>query len=169
MSCFDFVYNIDWDLLSKIGNVITALIAFAALYISNKSVQKNMLVSDKNINLSIQQSIFKIIIDKAKDCNNLWINEPIIEKENKYSPHFLVATELIVAIDVIDKACHLFANNSDIINNSQNDYFELYWLQLQPDVRGWVQDILPQISGNFNEVYRNQIKKINNKFSRYFS
>ncbi len=156
---------VDWELISKYSTIITSLLA---LVISFIALSRNTKFSNKNITLSIQQAIFKMVMEKAKDCNLAWVNEPINEKENKLSPHFSIATELIIAIEVIDKAFYLFGKNQASLNEFKKDYYSLYWKQLAPDVRGWVMETTPKIQNDYNDVFVNQIDKIQTTFKDFF-
>jgi len=157
--------TIDWDILSKLA---TILISVLALFVSISAMNRNTRFSNKNISLSVQQAIFKIVAEKAHDCNNVWINEPENELKSKDSPHFLVTTELIISIEVINTALILFDKQSDLIGESRSKHFEIFWKQLIPDVRGWVQNVTPIIQKNHNEVFFNQIETIHKNLSPFF-
>lgn len=157
--------TIDWDILSKLA---TILVSVLALIVSISAMKRNTKSYHKNISLSIQQAIFKIIAEKARDCNSVWINEPENELKSKDSPHFLVTTELIISIEVINTALLLFDKQSDLIGEFKTRYFELLWKQLTPDVRGWVQNVTPVIQKKHNDVFSKQIETIHNHFSSFF-
>lgn len=107
-------------------------------------------------------------MEKAKDCNAAWDKEPQFEKDSKNSPHFLIATELIIAIDVIEKAINLFGKNDLSVAPERVEYLGLYWKQLSPNVRGWVINVTPVIQNDHNKVFTDQISRIHDCFSAFF-
>ncbi|MCC8424217.1 hypothetical protein [Mucilaginibacter sp. UR6-11] len=157
--------TIDWDILAKFATLLTSLIA---IYISIVALKRNTRLSTKNINLSIQQAIFKIVAEKARDCNNVWKNEPEFELKSKDSPHFLVITELVISIEIINNAFLLFDKNSEVIEEFKDTYFSLLWKQLIPDIRGWVQNVTPTIKANHNDKFLKQVATVHENFSKYF-
>jgi hypothetical protein len=153
--------SIDWSAIASIFTaIISIIVAITALYRSSK-------YSEKNINLSIQQALFKMVQEKAKDCNTAWDNEPQNEM-NDTSPHFLITTEIIIAIEVFDKAFELFGKNYKSLKYEKKDYYYLYWKQLKPDVRGWAKERTQEIAKRFNDVYKQQINTIHSTFGEYF-
>lgn len=143
-----------------------ALLSIIALIISIR-------FSKRNIRLNIQQAIFKIVSDKAKDCNNVW-NSPLELKEPANSPHFNVMTELIISKEVIDKSFHLFGKNQSSIKKFKNDYYYLLYKQLTPNLRGWLRkspEIADRLKKEFNEpnlYFDRQTMDIFSVLERYF-
>jgi hypothetical protein len=157
--------NIDWDLIVKFAPIVISL---GAMVVSIWALYRNIEFSTKNINLSIQQAIFKIVAEKARDCNNVWKTEPEFELNSDDSPHFLVITELVISIEVINNAFFLFDKNSEVIEEFKDTYFKLLWTQLIPDLRGWVKKVTPVIKTNHNDVFLTQVETVLETFSKYF-
>jgi hypothetical protein len=146
---------------------VIPILAFAVSIFALLSNRSN---SKKNIQLAIQQVIFKTVAEKAKDCNNLWETEPENEKQNPNSPHFKVVSELIITTEVIEKSFELFGNNDESIEIYKSDYYWLCWKQLRTDLRGFVRKA-PQIAIGLNPpnaIYTNQIADLHLKFQNHF-
>ena len=161
MICCNSANTIDWG---AIGSTITAVVA---IVISIIALKRNTKLAKQNTQLSIRQSVFNLVKDKAHDCNIAWEDEPPFEM-NDTSPHFLVATEIIVALDLIEKAFELFGENDNTLATYKSTYHYLYWKQLKPDIRGWVMHRTLEIAKRFGDVYNNQINRIHFSFKDYF-
>lgn len=160
----EYYTSIDWESVARISTIATSVLA---IIVSIIALNRNTKFSNKNITLSIQQAVFKMVIDKAKDCNSVWLNEPKDEM-NGTSPHFLIITEFIVAIDIINKAFELFGKNLNV-SEFKKTYYYLYWKQLLPDIRGFVMERAKEIAKRVNDdVYTNQINSIHSTFSDFF-
>jgi hypothetical protein len=134
---------------------LTSFVPILAFILSIVALYFSITFSRKNIQLSIQQVIFKTVSEKAKDCNTLWENEPANEMQNPNSPHFKVMSELIITTEIIDKSFDLFGKNSNRIKVFKDDYYYLFWKQLRTDLRGWIRRT-PQIAEGLNNVYYSQ-------------
>jgi len=148
----------DWNNITAIVAVVVSVIA---ILVSSKT-------SRKNIPLSIQQAIFKTVLEKAKDCNALWEMEPQNELDNESSPHFKVMSELIISKEMIDKSVTLFAENYKSIMKYEDDYYFLFWKQLRTDLRGWIRrtpTIAQQLGDNY---YTDQVTDLHQKFKNHF-
>ena len=156
--------SVDWESIARICTIATSVLAIVISFIA---LNRNTTFSNKNITLSIQQAIFKMVIDKAKDCNSAWLNEPENEM-NDTSPHFLIVTEFLVAIDIMNKAFELFGKNLDV-SEFKKAYYYLYWKQLLPDIRGFVMERTLTIAKRVNSnVYSAQVSTIHSTFSEFF-
>lgn len=151
--------NLNWGLITSIVAVIVSIIALLI----------NRIIAQKNIRLTIQQAIFKIVIDKAKECNVLWESEPEYGKQNYNSPHFKVISELIITIEIIDRSFSLFKKNYKAIKKEhEDDFYYLFWKQLRTDLRGWIRQT-PAIAQKLgDQYYSNQVIDIFNKFEKHF-
>lgn len=161
--------SLDWTFLTSIFTSITALVS---IFVSIVALKKSSEYSRRNINTSIQQSVFKMVQEKAKECNKAWDNEPEHEMNDK-SPHFLIATEIIVAIDLIEKAFDLFSKNDSSLQDNKSIYFYLYWKQLKPDIRGWIMNrtmiISKEMEKMFNDdTFTRQVITMHKTFGEYF-
>jgi hypothetical protein len=146
------------------------IVPFLAISISIIALIISVKFSNKNIHLSIQHALMKIVSDKSRDCNKVWINEPETEK-NDNSPHFLVVTELIITTEIVNKSFDLFSKNYRAIRDYEEYYYYIFWKQLTPDIRGWVKKTCNE-KGNLenmgNDIYTNQIKTLSDTFKQYF-
>jgi hypothetical protein len=153
--------SFDW---SKLAPVVTAtisiIISIVALWRSSRS-------SRKTTSLSVQQAMFKMVQEKSKDCNIAWINEPENE-QNEISPHFAVITEVIISLEVINRAFQLFDGNYKSLEDQKGDYYYLYWKQLRPAIRGWIMNQVKKASEFDDRVYKDQLNTINTSFGKYF-
>ena len=121
----------------------------------------------RNIRLSIQQAIFKIVSEKAKDCNMLWENEPESEQNDK-SPHYKVVSELVISKEVIEKSFDLFEKNYKAITKLQEDYYYLLWKQLRTDLRQFIRNA-PIIANQIGDKYFiKQITDLHLIFKKHF-
>ena len=117
-----------------------------------------------NIRLRIQETLFKIVNDKARDSNNVWTNEPENERHDN-SPHFKVVTELIITHEIVHRALSIFGK----WHFGADDYYYLFWKQLSPDVRGWVMNRSKIVAQTVNnKTYTNQIETIHKVFQKHF-
>lgn len=147
---------------------MTLVLSIVAIIVSITALYYNRLFAKKNIQLSIQQVIFKTVSEKARDCNSLWENEPEIEKNNPDSPHFKIMSELIITTEIIDKSFELFGRNDGTIDVYKGDYYYLFWKQLRTDLRGWVRRT-PQIAEQqSNQYYSEQVSCLFSKVDAYF-
>ena len=144
-----------------------AILSIIAIVISIVSLYINYTFSIKNLRNSTQQSIFKTISEKAKECNFLWEKEPENEK-NDTSPHFKISTEIKITIEIVEKSFYIFEKNYKNIRDYENDFYYLFWKQLNPDIRGWIKERSLSISKRFDKVYTDQIKSIHEKFEDFF-
>lgn len=141
--------------------ILAFILSIIALYFSIN-------FSRKNIQLSIQQVIFKTVSEKTKDCNTLWENEPANEIQNLNSPHFKIMSELIITTEIIEKSLDLFGKNSSTIKIFRDDYYYLFWKQLRTDLRDWIRRT-PQIAEGLNNVYYSQqVEDLHAKFHKHF-
>ena len=124
--------------------------------------------SKKNIQLSIQQAIFKTVSDKAKECNVLWENEPESEKQKSNPTHFKIMSELIITTEIIEKSFVLFGKNDKSINTFKDDYYYLLWKQLRTDLRGWIRTTRDVAEKENNSYYSKQVADLHNKVEKYF-
>jgi hypothetical protein len=155
---------IDYKLIIAILAVIVSLIAlyFSVIYFS------------RNIRSSIQQSIFKTVSEKAKDCNLVWISEPKPGEGENESPHYKVMTELVISREVIDKAFDIFGYNQHSIIKFKNDYYYLLYKQLDPRLRDWFKrtpEIADRLESEFGEpqlYYKAQIADMFAAFKKHF-
>jgi len=147
--------------LSSFVPILAFILSLVALYFS-------ITFSKRNIQLSIQQVIFKTVSEKAKDCNMLWENEPVLEQQNENSPHFKIMSELILTIEILEKSLGLFGKNNSSIGLYKKDFYYLFWKQLRTDLRGWVRRT-PQIAIQVNDpIYSQQVTNLHNKFESHF-
>lgn len=144
-----------------------SILAIIAIAISIISLCLNYNFSIKNIRNSTQQSIFKTISEKAKECNDLWDKEPENERSNS-SPHFKISTEIMITIEIIERSFRLFEKNYKDIRKFEQDFYYLFWKQLTPDIRGWIKERAINNSQNFDQIYIDQIKSIYDKFNEHF-
>lgn len=148
--------------------IIQLIISLAALTLSTIIILISVETAKKNVRLSIQQALFKTVSDKAKDCNVVWTNEPKIKTGDNESPHYLVMTELVISLEVIDKAFELFSKNQNSITTFKKDYYYLLYKQLTPDLRGWLRrtpQIAERLKKEFKEPNRYYDKQIKDVFS----
>lgn len=146
---------------SSVVPILAFIISLIALF-SNRSFSK------KNIQLSIQQAIFKTVSEKAKDCNTLWESEPPIEAQNENSAHYKIMSELIITKEIIEKSVDLFSKNDKSIIRYKEDYYYLFWKQLRTDLRGWIRRT-PQIAIEVNnQYYTQQVADLHAKFQKHF-
>lgn len=159
-----FCVEFDWmKITPMINSLLAVLISFLALRVNIKSTKRN-------IRLSMQQAVFKIVSDKAKESNKVWLDEPQIEKNNPYSPHFLVMTELVITTQIVDRSFSLFGKNMESISKFEDDYYFLFYTQLTPDLRGWLQKTL-QIAKELEPnggIYTDQAKAVWKKLEKHF-
>ena len=118
-------------------SAMSTITAIVAILVSTTAMRINRTMARRNIRLSIQQAIFKIVSEKAKDCNTLWDNETIKSLSDKF-PHYKVVSELIISKEVIDKSFELFKKNYKLISEFQDDYYYLLWKQLRTDLRNFI-------------------------------
>ncbi len=147
-------------MLNSLLPIFAFLLSLIALYYS-------VTFSKRNIQLSIQQAIFKSISEKTKDCNNLWEKESQLEKQNENSPNFKVMSELIITIEIIEKSLDLFGKNSNSINKYRDDFYYLFWKQLRTDLRSWIRRT-PQIATQYGDIYTKQVIDLHSKVQKYF-
>jgi hypothetical protein len=146
--------NSDWS--TWLLPLIATLISLFSLYLSAT-------YSHKNIRLSIQQTIFKTVSEKAKDCNAIWEVE-----SDEHTPHYKVVSELIISKEVIDKSFDLFKKNYSSITQFRDDFYYLLWKQLRTDLREWIKkspDVAKLIN---NEYYSKQIEDLDNIFKNHY-
>ncbi|MBL7742087.1 MAG: hypothetical protein JNN00_01310 [Chitinophagaceae bacterium] len=147
---------------------LTSIIPILAFIISTAALYFSVTFARRNIRLSLQQSIFKTVSEKAKDCNQLWESEPANEMQNPNSPHFKVMSELIITTEIIERAFDLFSKNNSTIMKFKDDYYYLFWKQLRTDLRGWVRRT-PQIAEQLQNVYYSQqVTSLHNKVQAHF-
>lgn len=140
-----------------------------AIIISFVALITNRRIAQRNIRLSIQQLIFKTVVDKAKECNAMWEEEPESEKRNPNSAHFRIVSELVITKEIIDKSFSLFGKNYKSIKTEyEDDFYYLLWKQLRTDLRGWIRRT-PEIAvGLNNQYYSAQVKDLFEKFEKHF-
>lgn len=148
---------------------LSTIISIMAFGFSIISLFVNIKISQRNTRLTIQQAVFKTVIEKAKDCNTVWVNEPAEEFGFPTSPHFLVISEVIISIETIERSIKIFERNySNIGKENSSDFYYVFWKQLRVDLRGWIKTS-PLISEQINdEIYSNQIKLMFSKFKSHF-
>lgn len=147
----------DWSIVTPI---VAIMISIAALLV-------NRWIALKNRNLSILQSIFKITMEKANECNVIWDGEST-KDANPNSPHFKVMSELTISREVIEKSISLFARDSGYVKNQTDDFFFIFWKQLRPDLRDWVRRA-PRVAEELkNEYYAEQVLDFQKKFEKHF-
>lgn len=149
---------------------LTTFVPILAFIVSALALYFSITFSRRNIQLSIQQAIFKTVSEKAKDCNILWENEPALEMQNPNSPHFKVMSELIITTEIIERSFDLFSKNSRTIKIFKEDYYYIFWKQLRTVLRGWVRRT-PQISEQLqppNVHYAQQVADLHNKVQAHF-
>jgi hypothetical protein len=149
--------------ISDFTPIVAIAISIVALYFS-------ISFSNKNVRLSIQQALLKLVLDKSFDCNNAWKKEPNNER-NDNSFHYLVMTELIISTEIVNKSFDLFKKNYKSIMNYKDDYYYIFWKQLTPDLRGWAKRKCEEFGNSEdidNDVYINQIKTIKRTFKKHF-
>jgi hypothetical protein len=144
------------------------MVSIFALFVSILSVVYSVIYSKKNIRFGIQESIFKTVSEKARNCNYLWDAEPRIEKENPNSPHFKIMSELIITKEIIEKSFELFGKNELPIKNNKDDYYYLFWKQLNTDLRGWISRTPEIAKGLKNEYYTKQVVDLFEKVQKHF-
>jgi hypothetical protein len=144
---------------------------YGVLVISIFALYFSVRFSRKNVRLSIQQSLSKIVLDKTFDCNKVWNNEPESEK-NESSPHYLVVSELIITIEIVNKSIDIFKKNYKSIIDDKEDYYYIFWKQLTPDIRGWTKRKCEELADidnqSFEVIYTDQIKTISRTFKKFF-
>jgi hypothetical protein len=149
------------------ATVISAITAMVAITVSIIALRINRTMARRNIRLSIQQAIFKIVSEKAKDCNTLWDNEPMSE-QNDNSPHFKIVSEIIISKEVVEKSFALFEKNYQPITKLKEDYYYLLWKQLRTDLRQFIRtapDLAAQLN---NKYYTAQINELHRIFNGHF-
>jgi hypothetical protein len=149
----------DW---SAVPSIVAILISIIALFV-------NRAIAQRNTRLTVQQSIFKTAINKAKDCNSVWLSESENEKSNLNSPHFLVITKLIISIEIIEMSFILFKQNYKSIKKEYGPaFYELFYKQLHVDLRGWIKRT-PQIAiDTKSTVFSSQVQLMLTKFEKFF-
>jgi hypothetical protein len=150
---------VNWDAVTSCVAILLSIIALLV----------NRAIAQRNTRLTVQQSIFKTVMDKARDCNNIWLSEPEIEKSNPNSPHFLVITELIVSIETIEMSFSLFKQNYKSIEEEYGTaFYQLFYKQLHVDLRGWMKRT-PQIAvAVHSPLFSSQVQLLVTKFERFF-
>lgn len=84
----------------------------------------NRRIAQRNIRLSFQQEIFKVVSDKIKEINVLWESEPENEKQNSNSPHFKIISEIIISIEILERSFFLFEKNYKSIKQEfEGDFY----------------------------------------------
>jgi hypothetical protein len=111
--------------------------------------------------LSIQQSIFKTVADRVKQCNEIWAGEA-----SEAGPHYAVISELIISNEVIERSLSLFKIKK--IEKNKDDFYYLFWKQLRPDLRGFIRDALTINSTINNLFYTKQIEDLHKIFEKFF-
>ena len=145
----------------------TLPIATSAIIISVASLVFSVRFARRNLRMGLQQAIFKIVQDKANDCNLVWKNEPALEMNNQ-SPHFLVMTELVISKEVIGKSFELFSSSWSSIQEMREDYYYLLYKQLTPDLRGYIHRS-PAIAQALGNIYfSDQVNAIMEIFKKHF-
>jgi hypothetical protein len=150
------------------STVISAITAMVAITVSIIALRINRRMARRNIRLSIQQAIFKIVSEKAKDCNALWEAETDRSYEN--ATHFKVMSELIITTEIIEKSIEIFSTNDKLITLIKDNFYWLFWKQLRTDLRGWVKhtpEIVKQMNPK-NIYYSQQVTDLYLKFENHF-
>ena len=144
--------------------------AIIALAISIFTLISSRLIAQKNLRLSIQQTIFKTITDKVKDCNVVWDSVPQIEKINADSLHINVISELVITLEIIDNSFLLFEHNYENIRKDYTvNFHKLFYKQLRTDLREWLKKT-PEISAKLkdNKVYSDQVAFLTKHLGPYY-
>lgn len=148
-------------------SVMSTITAIVAILVSLAAMRINRTMARRNIRLSIQQAIFKIVSEKAKDCNTIWDNETINNPNEKF-PHYKVVSELVISMEVINKSFELFEKNYMLISKLQDDYYYLLWKQLRTDLRDFIIKV-PEYSDQINNTYfSKQIADLHVIFKKHF-
>jgi hypothetical protein len=147
--------------------VISGVTAMVAITVSIIALRINRTMARRNIRLSIQQAIFKIVSEKAKDCNVLWDNEPMREQNDSF-PHYKVVSEIIISKEVIEKSFDLFEKNYKAITKLKDEYYYLLWKQLRTELRQFIKGA-PSVANQINNNYfTEQINDLHRIFSKHF-
>lgn len=160
------LYNIEQCLDQS--NFLENLTPYFGILISLIALGFSINFSRKNVRLSIQQTLLKLVLDKAYDCNKMWVNEP---DHDESGDHFKVLTELIITTEIVDKSFTLFEKNDSKIDNYKNHIYSIFWKQLTPDIRGWAKKKCDNFGNSENEekkVEIDQIKKIKEIFNEHY-
>ena len=154
-----FLSHFEWTAVTPIVAIIISIVALGA----------NTRNAQRNTRLSIQQVIFRTVIDKVKEINTMWENEPENEKQNENSPHFKIISELVILKEIIDESLILFGRNYKSMKKDNEDrFYYLFWKQLRTDLRGWFRRT-PQIAESLNnQFYSAQIHDLREKFEKHF-
>ena len=148
-------------------SAMSTVTAIVAILVSITAMRINRTMARRNIRLSIQQAIFKIVSEKAKDCNTIWENETIKSLNDKF-PHYKVVSELVISKEVIDKSFELFKKNYKLISEFQDDYYYLLWKQLRTDLRNFIIKAPESLEQINNAYFSEQISDLHLIFKKHF-
>jgi hypothetical protein len=147
-------------ILSSATSIVVICISFSALRL-------NRTMARRNIRLAIQQAIFKIVSEKARDCNVIWEDE-IKPDSGQSIARYKLVSELTISREVIDKSFELFKKNYKAIENARSDYYYLLWKQLRTDLREFVRNV-PSLTNQVNDKnYLEQINDLHRVFGEHF-
>jgi hypothetical protein len=148
----------------------TRILSIVAIVVSIISLLVSRGYSRRNILLSVQQSIFKTLSDLVIECNNIWKYESelgaggVIER-----PYYGSISKIIISMEVINRAFELFEKNSKSVREDEDNYFYLFWKQLDPGLRGFLRDHAFNIAAKLNNrYYTDQVHDIHIRFEKYF-
>src|ERR1700761_194489 len=109
------------------------IIALLALGVSWYSVAKNIEFSRKTVQVyrstlrvSMQQAIFKVVSNKAKDVNKIWEQLPP-ERQIKSDPHCDLMSEIVITKEILEEAFNLFKLHDDDVINEKGHFYYLFY------------------------------------------
>jgi hypothetical protein len=150
--------SLDWK---TITSILAIAISIITIFITRHYNQKTT-------RLAIQQRIFITVLEKAKDCNKVWENEPADEM-NDTSPHFKVITEMVISSEIIDTSLTLFSKNYKSVIDDKPFYYYIFWKQLNVDLRGFFRERTPDIAKKVNsQDYDKQLYRLRKLFESHF-
>jgi hypothetical protein len=113
--------------------------------ISDNELKEQEKANQNELHLSMQQSLFTAAIEKAKDCNVIWMGlEQHFFKQNpnswreklRESLNEKVIDELTISKELLLKAFDLYGRQKNYFSKEEkNDFAYVFWKQLSTDLR----------------------------------
>lgn len=120
--------------------------------------------ANKYSRINVIHSLQQLVLEKAKDCNNLW---KIVKNgnfdpayANTGTPYIDTVSEIIISLQLLDNSVEEYKQKG-----KTDFYLRQFWTQLDTSLRTF---IMQAQYGAFNQVLQQQIIDIQNKFQPMF-
>jgi hypothetical protein len=151
------------ELLSKLQfkdiiSLLAFLVSIFAIWLSTRNYTKN-------VRLSIHNNLIKLILEKSRDCNQIW--DGIIQEKKQNNPNFDLISEIIITTELINKLMCIYKKNYKSLKKEYlEDYKFIFWKQLNTGLRVWLnQDNLKE--KHESTIYKQQIDDIKSYFNNH--